>query len=416
MPQSNSILSAYELTDENINAIDVVDKRIIKHGITKHIKIINAYLTYNRKKCPNCNFNSLIKNGYAMTHIRLATICGPETYMYLKKQRYFCKECHNTCGAHTPIVKINHSFATNIKSKVIEQAMLSHTITSIAQVLGISPSSTERILYENDPEPYRMSKLPSNLSWDEFRSVNKRFSFICIDASGHSLIKVLNTRSSKDICDYFESHYSLYERQKVKSIVMDLNASYQSFVRRLFPNAEIIVDRFHIVQLVNRAFDNVRTSVLRNINDKKSRPYKALKSNWKLFHKSLDKIDDTNPQYIFGINEYMTQQNLIDLGLNEDSNLRTAYETAHNVQQAIHEHDSKKLLSVLNQYMPCNNAMDTAITTLKKHKKSILNSCKFEFSNGAIEGINRKIKALKRCCYGFRNMKHFRTRILLIVK
>ncbi|MEK1349759.1 transposase [Limosilactobacillus fermentum] len=48
--------------------------------------------------------------------------------------------------------------------------------------------------------------------------------------------------------------------------------------------------------------------------------------------------------------------------------------------------------------------------------KYVSNSCESAFSNGPIEGINRKIKALKRICYGFKNMDNFYARILLIVK
>lgn len=123
-----------------------------------------------------------------------------------------------------------------------------------------------------------------------------------------------------------------------------------------------------------------------------------------------------SPKYICGINEYMTQQNLIDLGLNESSTLKKVYETAHAIQQAIHNRDGESLTSILKNYIPMGNAMDTAISTLKKNRSSVVASCSSAFSNGAIEGINRKIKTLKRACYGFTNMSHFRTRILLIVK
>ncbi|WP_423789832.1 transposase [Liquorilactobacillus nagelii] len=54
-------------------------------------------------------------------------------------------------------------------------------------------------------------------------------------------------------CTYFENSYSLDERSTVKSIFIDLNVNYQLFIRRLFPNAEIIIDSFHVVQLINRA-------------------------------------------------------------------------------------------------------------------------------------------------------------------
>ncbi len=55
--------------------------------------------------------------------------------------------------------------------------------------------------------------------------------------------------------------------------------------------------------------------------------------------------------------------------------------------------------------------MDTAIQTLRQNRKYVLNSTKFEYSNGPLEGINRKIKTLKRTCYGFANQRFFFLRI-----
>ena len=46
---------------------------------------------------------------------------------------------------------------------------------------------------------------------------------------------------------FFEENYSRDERAKVKHICMDMNAVYQNFVHELFPNAEIVIDRFHII-------------------------------------------------------------------------------------------------------------------------------------------------------------------------
>ena len=47
-----------------------------------------------------------------------------------------------------------------------------------------------------------------------------------------------------------------------------MNSGYKCLIRELFPNAKIIVDRFHIVQLVNRAFNKYRISYMNSIKDK----------------------------------------------------------------------------------------------------------------------------------------------------
>lgn len=56
---------------------------------------------------------------------------------------------------------------------------------------------------------------------------------------------------------------------------MDMNASYQAFVHELFPNAELIIDRFHIIQLMGRTMDTIRTPCLKQL-DKHSREYKVV--------------------------------------------------------------------------------------------------------------------------------------------
>ncbi|WP_425613274.1 transposase [Xylocopilactobacillus apicola] len=51
--------------------------------------------------------------------------------------------------------------------------------------------------------------------------------------------------------------------QRVKTIVVDLNAAYVSFIPQIFPNAEIIIDRFHLVQMPNRSVNIIRTKLMR---------------------------------------------------------------------------------------------------------------------------------------------------------
>ena len=59
--------------------------------------------------------------------------------------------------------------------------------------------------------------------------------------------------------------------------------------KRLFPNAKIVLDRFHIIQHLGRAFLKTRIAIM-NQFDKKSLPYRALKNHWRLFQKDSRKL------------------------------------------------------------------------------------------------------------------------------
>lgn len=75
--------------------------------------------------------------------------------------------------------------------------------------------------------------------------------------------------------------YSSQVRSRVKVITMDMFSRYYDIARKLFPNAKIVLDRFHIVQHLSQAMNRLRIQVM-NRFDRKSHEYKALKRYWKL--------------------------------------------------------------------------------------------------------------------------------------
>ncbi|WP_125591325.1 ISL3 family transposase [Companilactobacillus jidongensis] len=414
MSQDNSILCALDIKDNNIKNISVSDAIIKKRGVIKHIKLINAELSYVLHRCPHCGMKALVKNGKKRTNVRLASFNGKEYHMILNKQRYLCRNCDCTCGAHSDLLIKNHTITNQVKDRILDLARESFTLSSIAKIVGVSPNTVSRLLYDNINLPSRCSRLPENLCFDEFRSVGNIFTFIAIDAETHHLVELIHDRLSKTIVDHFINKYSLSERQSVKSVSIDLNANYQMVVRRIFPNAQIIVDRFHIVQLCSRALDQVRIGSLKNIKDKHSRLYKALKSNWRLYHLPLAEVDDKNVEYVFGINEYTTIQNVIDIGLDQLPVFKEVYDTYQNVQQSLENHNINLLRETICGYKKNGTAMDTSISTLRKNLKHVENSCIMPYSNGPLEGTIGKIKKLKHNSYGFRNLDHFLKRITLI--
>ena len=71
--------------------------------------------------------------------------------------------------------------------------------------------------------------------------------------------------------------FSLQARANVKTVTMDLNFYYQDIVRACFPNAQIVIDRFHMIQMLTRSFNSLRVQVMKTF-DKRSRQYQLLKS------------------------------------------------------------------------------------------------------------------------------------------
>ena len=125
--------------------------------------------------------------------------------------------------------------------------------------------------------------LPEAICIDEFKSVKNidgAMSFVFADYQSKSIIDIVEDRRLNSLTEYF-SRFSLEARNNVKYVCMDMYVPYISLVNSIFPNAEIVIDKFHIVNLVSRAFNQTRISIMNSIQDD------SLKRKLKLFWKSL---------------------------------------------------------------------------------------------------------------------------------
>ncbi|PMC79218.1 hypothetical protein CJ191_07950 [Aerococcus viridans] len=94
-------------------------------------------------------------------------------------------------------------------------------------------------------------------------------SAILVDPHNKRLIDIIEDRKQQSLIRYFH-RYSKEDRAAVKTISMDLYSPYVGVVKACFPNAKIVIDRFHIVQLLNNTINSIWIEVMNEI--KNSRP------------------------------------------------------------------------------------------------------------------------------------------------
>ncbi|MGY3704422.1 hypothetical protein BW731_10150 [Vagococcus martis] len=111
-------------------------------------------------------------------------------------------------------------------------------------------------------------------------------SFICADGKTGELVYILPSRKLNKLTVYF-NRTPLEERQKVKFLVTDMNAACFQLTKKVFPSANIIIDRFHVIKHLNTAFNEFRVREMKVlIRQKKKSEANKLKSNWKFLLKN----------------------------------------------------------------------------------------------------------------------------------
>ncbi|GAB7569003.1 ISL3 family transposase [Gemella massiliensis] len=416
------------VNDNNIKITGVEDVKCTKQStqlLPKILfKIVHAKVEYPQPKCNNCGVKGcakVLKNGSKLSRIKLQKCRGKATYLHLTKQRYYCKNCNKYTTAKTTVTEGKCTISLELKREVISRLTLESSRKSIARECKISDTTVYNIQKElyNSLSKRPSTRLPEYLCFDEFRAtkdVEGHLSFIYCDALNHKVIDILTNNRKSTIIDHFKKRYTFKDRLNVKMVCMDMNAGYMAMVKVLFPNASVIIDRFHIIQAFNNTLNNLRTRVMRRFKDNDNdRIYKQFKRYWKLLLKREDDVpsDDYGRKYHF--KQWITSRKIVEHLIKQDNELKEAYYTVQMLLDAYDTHDFTGFFDVINlSKTTIAEEFSATFKTFIKNKKYIENALRYNLSNGPIEGIINKVKNIKRTSYGYRNFFSLKARVLII--
>ena len=199
---------------------------------------------------------------------------------------------------------------------------------------------------------------------------------------------------------------------------MDMYSPYIRVIKSCFPNAEIIIYLFHIAQHLNRVLNQIRIQTMNDLRYKSPRDYRKLKKQWRLDLKNSSDLNFhdyyTHRLYDGMVSEYTMANYLVE----RSPELRETYEIVNQLKRAVRDHDFKRFKQVLmdSKKRTYPRKVRTVLQTLEKYLDSIENSFEYTLSNGPVEGINNKIKNLKRSGYGYRNFRNLHYRVLISFK
>ncbi|BEH90577.1 ISL3 family transposase [Turicibacter faecis] len=417
MSHTNCISTLLDLKDKNIT----FSKNCIQETQIKNVrsKLILGTLSFQPTRCYHCghSFDSnIIKHGFKTSRIKLVKISGFDAYLDLKKQRYKCRHCDRTFTLETSLVNPNCFISTPVKQAIFLEASHKKSETDIARELNVSHSTVNRVIhssYEEQPLPF--NSLPKVLCFDEFKSVKSAegaMSFIFCDASNGKLIDIVEDRRLSTLRTYF-MRFSKAAREGVTHVVIDMYAPYMTLIKEVFPKAKIVLDKFHIVQLVSRALNKTR---IRFMNQNKEF-YNKFKHYWRLLLKAQEDLSATHYFYSNCFKKMISQQEIIDFLLALDPELKETYDFYQTVQQAIKLRNLEIFHHAIQHPSDLlSHEMKTALKTLTHYQDYVKNTIETPYTNGVLEGINNNIKVIKRIAFGYRSFYHFKARILIIHK
>ena len=401
MSQNNYILKTLNMEDKNIHFYEEFIKEENIKG--KRCLVYQGYLTYIPEYCPKCGTrydDKIEKHGFKKSLIKVPSISKLNAYLSLNKQRYLCHHCNRTFTCTTNVVNYECNISNNTKHAIAVDLTKKMSEKDIAIDNNVSPNTVERIIdsyYELDSKVYK-NTLPQVLSFDEFKSVKSAdgaMSFHICNAKNGKTIDIVEDRRLNSLIKYF-SRYSRDSRINVKYIVIDMYAPYISLIKMMFPNAKIVIDKFHLIQLISRALNKTRIRVMKKNKDN----YNKLKNYWKNILKSRLELDCSSWKRYKCFKDLTTEQDIVDYLVSLDSEFEETYQVYQDLLYAFQNNNIRVLEGTLNtKYNNISDYMITSIKTIKSYVTYIKNTFKTKYHNGYIEGNNNFIKALKRIAF-----------------
>lgn len=379
-----------QITDIQVKNTEYHSSKVIFHS------------NYTPKKtfCPFCGHHEHHFKGNKVRVLRIAPIGLFDTFLRVKINRLKCNNCEKVWWPSLPFVngkkRVTQSFERYVIS-LMNFATIEHT----SKFLGVSWHLVKQIHKDYLKKEYVEPDLSliRYIGVDEF-SIKKGHNYMTtfINLETNEIIYAVEGRSIENVKSFFIKLEK--EASNLEAIAMDMNAAYALAVKTYLTNVDIIYDRFHISALLSRAIDEIRRDQQAKCN---KIGLQVLKGSRFLLLKNYEKLDPTKQD---SLKELFKANMPLSMAHQMKEQLRLFW-----TRQSRMEGTKFLCCWIMDTLESGIKELERTGRTVLRHAEDILNYFKHRITNGKTEGVNNKIKTMKRQAYGFRDIEYFKLRL-----
>jgi transposase len=383
-------------------------KAIDYHFITDNEILITLSNQTLESTCPHCH---TITNKIHQSHyyrIRDIPFSTYDVFLNINRRQFRCTNWGKIFSEELNFVKKRRTYTIRLADKVVKEVMESD-ILNTAKRNGMTPREIETLLQEKSED--LLEEKPRDLKRlgiDEITQLKggKNYAAVLVDLDKKKPIAILENRSKETIKKYLIS-LGWDVLQQIKEVSIDLWIGYKSLTEELMPNAQIVADRFHVMKQINEELDLMRKKEKRTaekIKNKAEREEKVegLKNSKYPLLKKKENLNELEKEKLKEVNKIAPE--LIKM-YEEKESWRDIFESEITGEEALDK--IAEWMKSGQKYFP------ESCKTIRRWLDEILAYFDNRTSQGIVEGINQKIKLIKRRAYGMTNFDNFQRRILL---
>jgi len=356
--------------------------------------------------CPRCGQVSTQPHQYHARLLRDLAWADLRCGLYLLRRRFKCAPCARPftepLAACAPYARTTRRYAAQLLARV-----RTTTVAEVARTDRLGYKAVEGIIYRQAAAvhpPGPPARHIKRIGMDEIaaRKGHGHYKCVLVDVDAGCTFEQLADRDKATVRAYF-TQWAPAQRAAVEEVTVDFWAAYHDLIAAFFPQARIVGDRFHVQQHVNAALTATRRAVQRQMS--------AADRAWlgARRHLLVSNEEDLPRDQQVELEILKACQPALDAAHTLKEELRTLYTTAPDRASAAGALD-RWLAAVARSGVA---ALEQVGAFVARWREPILNYFVQRTTSGVVEGLNNKIKLVKRRAFGFRNDTHFRLRVLL---
>ncbi len=335
---------------------------------------------------------------------------GTPVYINFQPIRYQCTHCNSTTTRKESWYQsIGH--CTQLYAEYILDLLVNSTIQDVAKQENISYKRVGNIIKKHIPNEIDWSRVKEikNLGIDEIALKKGHKDFVVIISTKINrkviVLGVLKDRKKDTVKDFLSSIPKDLSKT-VKNVCCDMYDGFINAAKEIFGSKiNIIIDRFHVAKNYRGAIETLRKKEMKRLKAKLSKEeYKKLGNIMWILRKEENDLSEEEKEKLNLLFQYSPL-------------MKKAYKLRNKLSKIFNQPISQKqakrkikqwIRNVEKSGLTC---FDTFIKTLRKLWHEILGYFINRLNSGFVEGLNNKIKVLKRRCYGIFDLKNLFQRI-----
>lgn len=356
-----------------------------------------------RLRCVACGSRDVVLRGSSERLFRHLPIGRKEVWIQFAIPRVGCRNCGCVRQVKVEFADPRRGYTRAFARYVLELSR-HMTVKHVAQHLRIGWDTVKEIQKTYLVQHYARPPLKHlrRIAIDEIATRKGHvYMTVVLDLESSVVVYVGDGKGADSLLPFWKRLRASHAR--VEAVAIDMSEAYIKAVETHLPDAALVFDRFHIVKLLNSKLTQLRRELYREAKDKLHKD--VLKGTRWLLLKHPENLDESRDE-----------QTRLAEALKLNAPLAAAYQLKEDLHQLWEQpHRDAAHDFVTSWYQ---RAMASGIRVMQQFARTlagalfgILNWFRHRISTGPLEGVNNKIKTMKRQAYGFRDQEFFKLKI-----